>query len=565
MDFLSIRRLSSEGLKRFAPFLYEHRILYLVMCIFSALSVFDIVEASIFKIPIGGRVAFTISVAALKATLLMIVLFLLNKNKYGKILAWIIIVCFGCLSIVNFVSHYFYGFGITRKLILIAAQTTPVELINFLPQILGNIALAITSPELWGIIATGGLVVLLVKRIRFKSFIVSLSIISSLGMVAFAYYSFTFTSGRTAVSLTLRIAKYGREVAQWNAKFKELQRHQQPLLFEESVQSCHRAKTVVVVLGESASRSHHSCYGYRLQTTPCIDALSDSIFLYSNAIGSSASTSGNMERILSFKPDDKTYGDGLDYPLLVDVFKKAGYKLFWLSNQERTGSVSNTSGVMVMNADVIKYIGAENSEDALSSKFDEALLPELAYALADTAEYKMIFLHFMGSHTQYYNRYPKHFNIFDASNEMEVAERPYLTRNMSQTVAEYDNSIRYTDYLLGRILKEVANEPMPGIVAYFSDHGENVYDDGPRMGRGERFVEVPFFIYANNTYQSDNPEIIKLLKNSIDRKFSTANFVHQLLTLTGTTYRLYNPTLDVISPDFVERKRLVDEKEWEFE
>ncbi len=271
-----------------------------------------------------------------------------------------------------------------------------------------------------------------------------------------------------------------------------------------------------------------------------------------------------MERILSFKTDDTTAGDGLEYPLLVSLFEKAGYKTFWLSNQERSGSVSNTSGVMILDARVIKYIGADNSEDQLVRKFDHDLLPELTSALEDTAQNKLIFLHLMGSHTEFDHRYPMGWDAFSCADEIRP-EMPWLTNRSAKRRAAYDNSIRYTDALLGQVIRLTADNDVGAVMIYFSDHGENVYDEDNTCGRGEKYVEVPFFIFANDKYLSAFPETEQRLSEAVDRKFSTANFVHLLMNLTGTDYKCYDATRDVLSPSYRQRVRMVDENPWAYE
>lgn len=543
---------------------YRYRILYVVMVALGILSVCDIPAADSFKFSIVYRVVFSVFVAVLKTTILFALILFLFKNKYLKILGCVFIGVYAFLSLLNFFSWQFYGFGISRKLILIAVQTTPSEINGFLPQLVSNIVEFLKSPLLW--IGVCGFVLLLfiVRRIKIKSFVYSILFLTLVGGCVYVQFAATHTAGRTAVLLMARIAKYGHDVMEWDKKFKELMNQKKELPYAESVSSTHRASSIIVVVGESASRSHHSCYGYSLPTTPHLDSIKDKLFLFTDVIGSSTATAGNMERILSLKSDDRTSGDGLDYPLLIDVFERAGYKTYWLSNQERTGTFSNTSGVMVSNASVVKYVGAENSEDALVSKHDEILIEELKAKLKDNAENKLIFLHLMGSHTEYKSRYPESFDYFTAEDEMKAFAGRF-TEKMGATRAEYDNSIRYTDYVLSQVIQAADSEPASSVVVYFSDHGEGVYDEGRYYGRGERYVEVPFMIYANQSYINQNPDIMTLLESSMGKKISTANFVHQLLTLSGTSYFLYDPGLDALSPEFKERKRLVDEKEWKYE
>lgn len=133
------------------------------------------------------------------------------------------------------------------------------------------------------------------------------------------------------------------------------------------------------------------------------------------------------------------------------------------------------------------------------------------------------------------------------------------------TIAEYDNSIRYTDSLLGEMLRAVARQPEPAVLIYFSDHGVNVYDIDGIHGRGERFVEVPALIYANAPYRVANPDMVSALDSALMLPVTTADLAHPLMTLTGTTYSGYDPTPDFLSPKYVKRHRYVDLRPWSFE
>lgn len=349
---------------------------------------------------------------------------------------------------------------------------------------------------------------------------------------------------------------------------KEYQRYVDrlvPFPEPEKVTSSHLADNVVVVIGESASRKHHSLYGYRLNTTPQLAAIRDSLFVFTNAIGSSACTASNMERILTFKEDDLVDNDWFRYPGLVDLFNHAGYKTWFLSNQEKMGISNNASGALASSANVVKYIGNIEYTEAITFKFDEHLLPLLRNALADSlSSRKFIILHLQGSHTAYSQRFPAGFGKITADDVARTYPRPWLNARKAQIIADYDNSIAYTDSLLRQII-DMAAGGKPTVFVYFSDHGEHVYDERDMIGRDHKYVEVPLIVYANESYRRNNPEIVKLLQGALNRPISTANIIYPLMTLTGTGYPLYNAANDFLSTGFKPRKRNVDERVWAYD
>ena len=552
-------------LTRTSEYIAVHRYMLTVLFIFSVLSMIDIPSSPVFKIPGWLQCIYLICVSGFKAVALLLLCYPLFKIRYGKVIIWCIIAIYGILAIVNAVSWNYYSFGITRKLILIFAQTTPQEASEFMPGLFHNISQLFFTPGFYIALIAAAIGVWVLRVLPGKWIGRAAFGIGSLGAIAFAIFCMGFPYGRSAHLLSARLVKYGREVWQANEEYKSLLTQKRPLPYKDTVSSRHLASTVVVVIGESAHRRHLSLYGYALPTTPELDALADSLVVFTEVIGSSMSTAGNMERILSFKQDDATAGDGLKYPLVIDLFKEMGYKTFWLSNQERSGTVSNTSGVMSMNADEVNYVGADNSEDALSLRYDEALLTPLTDALNDSTSNSLIFLHLLGSHVEYKSRYPQDFNHFTGSDEKEAFGFDWLDDAMAQRRAEYDNSILYTDYVLGRVIEDVAAADHPTVMLYFSDHGEEVYDYSTYTGRNSNTVQVPFIIYANKSFSGANPELMQRLREVRDKPMSSANLVHLLITLTGGTYHFYDPTLDVLSPSYKIRPRYVDEELWEYD
>ncbi len=559
-----ISRWLREVWRGFTTGLDRHRLLWLVLWVASMLSMADIPAGITFRIPSCLQVGYIICVGAFKGSALLALCLLCMRWKWMKVPVYVAVGIYVALAVVNFASYRFFGFGITRRMISIVMQTNPAEAAEFAGYA-GS--LAASSVLSWGFAAAVLLAVAAVvvaRRLSRKVFTYSVLTAGGVGMVMAVSFAAAFSSGRTAHLLSLRIVKYGRETYRDLREFERLKDTLAPLPDAASVGSTCRAATVVVVIGESASRGHWQAYGYPLPSTPQVSAMADSLFIFTDVIGSSSSTSLNLENILTLSTDDMPEGSALKSPRVIDIFNKAGYSTWWLSNQERSGLVSNMSGVLVSKADVVRYVGAESSEDVLTSRYDEALLPHLRRALGDTVRRKMIFVHLMGSHVLYTSRYPGSATVFTADDVMKMPGDRSHSWEEAATIAEYDNSIRYTDSLLGEMLRAVARQPEPAVLIYFSDHGVNVYDIDGIHGRGERFVEVPALIYANAPYRVANPDMVSALDSALTLPVTTADLAHPLMTLTGTTYSCYDPTRDFLSPQYVKRHRYVDLRPWTF-
>lgn len=506
-------------------------------------------------------------VAVFKTTALTLLWCICKPNRYARIITLIFLGLYSMLCLVNFISYTLYGFGITIKFVTLIIQTSPREITEFIPVLSQNILSGILSWRLWLAVGSVVLTAYGVRYIRPVFFNIAIGTLSLAGLGVSSYLLVTMVQGRTPFFMSLRVSRQIATAINVILEEKELLAQYRPFPDADKVSSALTTPTIIMVVGESASRGHHSLYGYPLPTTPHLDACADSLFIFSDAIGCSPQTAGNMERILSFKPDSSvTEGDWARFPLLIDLFNAAGYTTSWLSNQEKSGIASNASYAMISQANRIAYCGYESDFDAVLMRYDDTILPELENVLADSVDYRFIGVHFLGSHNLYNLRYPSdraHFTQKDII--AHTAPRPWLNNGNAKLVAEYDNSIAYTDSILGKIIEATSRRPEPAVMIYFSDHGENVFDTHDFCGRDDRFVEVPFIIYANSAFRAVNPDLTERIKAARELPISTSNIVHSLMTLAGISYPAYDPALDFLSPQFRPRPRYVDGQVWRYE
>lgn len=540
------------------------RILWFTISILSLLGVCDIPGDLLRPMPSWLQWVMVILISAMKGLILTLLYLFCRKFRFLKIIYWIAFGLYALLCIANAVGIAIYDMGISHKMLVIISQTTDSEISEFFPTLFSNLFAKILSTGTW--ITLAGVVILwqILRKlsVRVYSIVILASGLAGLICMLSALYTLR-DGGANNMILSVRTLKCIVEVRNENRTIDEMMSKLDRYKNADKVTSSHKAATVLYIIGESASRDHLSIYGYPLDTSPKMEILSDSLYIFNDAVGSSAQTVGNIECLLSLKRDTDT-GKWWEYPLLFDIFKSAGYHTAWLSNQERSGKWGSGAGVLASCADVVKYLGKESSEDATINRYDEILLTPLREELSDSSQYKFIGLHLMGSHIKYISRYPENRSVFTADNEMLKFPEKDITSSKYATIAEYDNSIRYTDSIVSVMFDAVSRLKEPAIAVYFSDHGQNVYDDGTDyVGHSAKFVEVPLVIYVNEAYRQQNPDIVEMVLNSRQRPVSTSALPFALMTLTGTDCPEYNPTEDFLSWHFVERTRYVDNKPWE--
>ncbi len=540
--------------------------LWLVLAVLALGSLVDVMEFALHDASsnIAGALAVAglACVVVLKASVLTAVYASCRRRLWLRLFAISLIIAFVLLSLLNGFSWLFYGFGITRKLFIIMVETNPTEVGEFMPELLDKFRVFFCSGWFWMSIAIFSLAWFGLPCIAGRWMFWTALSLSVVGSIYLIYIFTTAPFGRANHSVFLRAGRCVAAFMRDRDVIRQLQTMKRPLAHPESLTSTKAAERIVVVIGESASRSHLSLYGYPLPTTPRMDTVSVGLYRFDDAVASSTATAENIPRLISFMTDEPSSGEWYEYSSLLQIFHRLGYKTYWLSNQEYTGTWSNLSSILSSDADVVKYVGSMDSDDHYLYRYDDALLPEWESTLASGDSLQLTFLHLMGSHFQYHNRYPKSQKRFSASDIMANLPRKWLDAEKADIVACYDNSILYTDSILSIVADDIRKSDIPTVMIYVADHGENVYDDRDYRGRDPKFVKVPFIVYANEAYRKKNPGIISDIENSLLNSFSTSELPQMLMHLSGTRYEMYDSVRDPISPSFRPRQRYIDEEKY---
>ena len=100
---------------------------------------------------------------------------------------------------------------------------------------------------------------------------------------------------------------------------------------------------------------------------------------------------------------------------IVDLAKEAGYSTAWLLNQDITISLE-----VGIDADRTIYPPDFKANILDRHTLDEALLPAFGRELERAGHARFIGIHMMGSHWEYYRRYPESFAKFGSSNGLNI-------------------------------------------------------------------------------------------------------------------------------------------------
>lgn len=239
---------------------------------------------------------------------------------------------------------------------------------------------------------------------------------------------------------------------------------------------------IVFILGESTTKYHMHLYGYYLSDTPKLDELykEHQIVKFDNIISPHCHTIAVLKELFTFH-DYESPKKWYRYNNLIDVMNAAGYRTYWLSNQESSGIYGNIAAAYASRAYYKEFTTIRNSKDK-DIEFDGALLPLIDKTLKNNGDKNFYVIHLMGCHGEYIDRYPERFSIFTSSQI-----KGNYTKKQKRIIANYANAIYYNDYIVYKIIQKFL--PYDAIVIYLPDHGDSVYDDNLNLaGHQENLV-----------------------------------------------------------------------------
>ncbi|MFM9902840.1 MAG: phosphoethanolamine transferase [Polaromonas sp.] len=310
---------------------------------------------------------------------------------------------------------------------------------------------------------------------------------------------------------------------------------------------------LLLVLGETARSGNFGVNGYARNTTPELAA--EHIATQRNAWSCGTSTAASLPCMFSNAGREGYSSRADNAEGVLDVLQHAGLAVLWVDNQSGCKGVCD------------RVHSARSVDDAHppvptlcpgGECFDEIMLQGLDERIAALpAEQRtkgvVVVLHQMGSHgPAYTQRSPAAFKRFMP----ECTNNALQSCAASEVVNVYDNSIAYTDHVLGlaiRWLKTQQTHSTPAMV-YVADHGEslgenNLYLHGMPYGIAPDVQKrVPWITWLSPGFEQRSHVTTACLQQGLDTAISHDNYFHSVLGLMNVTTGVYRNTLDIYAP-----------------
>lgn len=503
--------------------------------------VFVLTIIGYWKIPILlDYIKETIALGVFTTTLLCVLLFFNNKNhrRFLFILFYIILslVCFIKLSF-----YHLFGVKISASALYVAFESNTNEMSEFFQMYFSAFSVFL-------------LVLFILPLIKFRKnirFTFKANLFLKVGLISILLFSL-FLSNKYFKSYN-----FGYVLANSYKDYLHIKEAiSQSLAKPESdfikiIESDTIPQTFVVVIGESTSKKHMQLYGYHRETNPLLEEIKDHLMVFDSVISPDVHTILALDKILTFS----THKEPNKNPnaSVVQLSNMAGFTTYWISNQRPVGMHESISTQMATAAKKRFFLA---TDDYMEVNYDEKILPVLKEILNDSVSKKMIFIHLIGTHGKYKYRFPESFKYF---NDTLVSSTNH-SEDAIQEINDYDNAVRYNDFIVKNIINLVGYKNENSYVLYFSDHGDEVYDTIDYRGHNSYFAtpsmhEVPFIVWFSDTYKQIHPENIS--PNFSSRRYSLVNFIHSFATLSGIKFNKLDSTKSVFSPYFKKHSRII--------
>ncbi len=285
---------------------------------------------------------------------------------------------------------------------------------------------------------------------------------------------------------------------------------------------------VVLVIGESARKANFQLYGYRRDTNPLLSR-QEGLKVF-QATSCATYTTAGSKAILESKNTDELY------ELLPNYAFRTGVDVSWRTSNWGEPPI-HIEEYLTDSELSLRYPDEDHHYDGI-------LFHGLRERIVSSDKNKvLIVLHTSTSHgPQYADKYPKEFEVYKpVAKNVEEGEK-----NVAMLVNAYDNTIRYTDYLLSNLIDTLRSmDDWHSAMIFISDHGESlgenkVFMHGLPMKIAPRVqYEIPFLIWTSKNFRRFKPD------SQLPAVLEQHYVFHSVLNLLSIQSPAYDEAFDV--------------------
>jgi len=371
---------------------------------------------------------------------------------------------------------------------------------------------------------------------------------------------FVRLKGTFPVGRLVSVAEYFREEMNFsnsNIKKTHFQFHA-----KQSDQPTER-QVHVLVIGETARGDHSQLNGYHRETSPILSKYAHVIPLR-DIVSPWTFTNRSVPVMITHIPGN-TSSRTIDQKSIVGAFREAGFQTYWVSNQQPIGLGETSITHFAREAHESIFLNTSAKVMLTGGNYDEQVLWPLARIIAKNEKKQFIVIHLLGSHDSYDKRHPIEFDVFKPSLSSLQNANHHDVQNKIETINSFDNSMRYTDFVLSKIIDIVDATNSISSVFYSSDHGETLFDGScVRSGHGssgKQEFPVSALAWVSKAHRAYWPQKYDLLLRNSPKKITTEYIFPTVINLAGISTTPSDSGRSLSSDEFRLQRRLVNAPE----
>ena len=473
-------------------------------------------------------------------------LFFKNKfiNKIAKIFTILFISLSFFISIVYIIYYFTTNESITNDILYAICETNSIEAYEYIDNNI-NIEYLVYS-SIFIIFTTWILIKDINKRLINESTYIAVLIT----ILLFIILSIDIENIPIVGNVYGAYSKFYKELE----AFKKIKRERK--FSEENLKADKNGtkETYIFIIGESLNKYHMSLYGYFRDTNPLLNKETD-IIKFSNVYSNYVHTSPVLTYALTYA-NQYNKMKFWNTPSIINILNSANFKTYWLTNQILYSEWDNKISALATDAKKVialnSNIGVTN-RNILTTNYDGKLIPIVKKILnKKETKNRAIFIHLMGNHVKYSQRYPDSFNKFKNPLSIQI-----FGKDASQVtdLNEYDNSVLYNDYVVYSILKllKQTNSNIKGFI-YMPDHADDPDKLGHLAHNINKFTfdmtQIPMIMWFNKKYKIKYKNKFNMLLKHRDSLFSNDLLYDTIIGITNIHTNYYNNYFDLSSKEY---------------
>ncbi len=297
---------------------------------------------------------------------------------------------------------------------------------------------------------------------------------------------------------------------------------------------------VVLMIGESSRRANSSMYDYARQTYP--QARAHGMIALQDGISCATNTIAAVSCILSY--EGSVAPPVSNFEPLPSYLQRMGVETIVRLNN------TGTPPMQVFEKQWANEVVADCTEACPDPQSDAALIYKLGARIAAAKSDRVfVIVHVTGSHgPAYFKKYPAPFERFTpVCKSVQLADC-----TAEELINAYDNSLLFTDSLLGRVIDQLNGLPNTrSMVLYLSDHGQSLGENGfylhgaPNAIAPKEQREIPVLLWMSPAFQTAHRVTAA---DFVNRSVAAQDIpFHSIMGAFGMRSPIYKPQFDLFA------------------